>query len=147
MGALQEALGWCTIGTATSTASQIPGLRQIFSQTVINRLRQAGLQVRRPVRRNVLTVHHLAERLWWCLEHIGWRRVQWRTVLFSLHVQSRIYRRDNERYAANFVLEYDRFGDGSAVVGTGIHRDGDTAVVGVNAALNAQIYCSITLSH
>ena len=39
--------------TTTSTASRIPGLRRISSQTVINRLRQAGLQARRPVRRNM----------------------------------------------------------------------------------------------
>ena len=47
----------------TSTASQIHELRRNSSQTVIRRLRQACLQARRPVRRNVLTTHHLAERL------------------------------------------------------------------------------------
>ena len=35
---------WDRFNTAASTASQIAGLRQIFSQTVINRLCQAGLQ-------------------------------------------------------------------------------------------------------
>ena len=46
---------------ATSTAGQIPWLRRISSLTVISSLRQAGLQARRYVRRNVLMAHHLAE--------------------------------------------------------------------------------------
>ena len=49
----------------------------------------------------------------WCQEHIRWRRVQWRRVLFSDESRFmlfrtvgrfRIYRRHNERYAANCVL-------------------------------------------
>ncbi|XP_041346984.1 uncharacterized protein LOC121366707 [Gigantopelta aegis] len=36
--------------TATSTQSAIPGLRRISDQTVRNRLREAGLRPRRPVR-------------------------------------------------------------------------------------------------
>ena len=48
--------------TATSTVRQIPRLRRISSQTVINRLRQAGLQARRPVLHNVCTTQHLTER-------------------------------------------------------------------------------------
>ena len=51
--------------TATSTTAQIPGRGRISYQTVRNRLREAGLFARRPVRRNVLTdvcgreIHHL----------------------------------------------------------------------------------------
>ena len=57
--------------------SQIPGLRQISSQKVINRVRQAGLQARRPERHKVLTAQHLAERL-----------VVSRTLLFDGDMQS-----------------------------------------------------------
>ena len=62
--------------TATSTASPIPVLRRISSQTIINRLHPAGLLTRRPVRHNVPTAHHLAERHRWCQEHIRLRCAQ-----------------------------------------------------------------------
>ncbi|CAM1310423.1 Uncharacterised protein r2_g2073 [Pycnogonum litorale] len=52
--------------TATSTASTIPGLGTISDQTVRNRLRDAGLRARRPVRRIVLTRHHRQVRFQWC---------------------------------------------------------------------------------
>ena len=68
--------------TATSTASQIPGLRRVSSQTVINRLRLTDHQGMRPERRNILTAHHLAER------H---RR---RTVLFSVESHFILLRTD-----------------------------------------------------
>ena len=67
--------------TATSTANQIPGLRHIFSYTVISRLRQAGFQARRPAQRNGLTTHYPTERPRSCQEHI--RLGQWNTVIFS----------------------------------------------------------------
>lgn len=60
--------------TATSTAAQIPGHGRISDQTVRNRLREAGLFARRPVRRNVLTAHHVAERLQWCQHRVRWPR-------------------------------------------------------------------------
>ena len=143
--------------TATSTASQIPGLRRISSQTVISCLRQAGLVTRRPVRRNVLTAHHLAGRLQCCQEHIRRRRAQWSTVLFSdksrfllfrADGRSRAYRSHNERYAANCVLEHDRFGGDSIKVWAGIHHDGRTALMRVNGGvLSVQIYRGEILQH
>ncbi|KAK7493487.1 hypothetical protein BaRGS_00015198 [Batillaria attramentaria] len=60
--------------TATSTASQIPRLRRISDQTVRNRLREAGLLARRPVRRNALNRRHMAARLQWCRHRVGWPR-------------------------------------------------------------------------
>ena len=100
---------------------------------------------------NVLTAHHLVERLWWCQEHIRWRRAQWGTVLFSdesrfkftADGRSKIYQRHNERYAANCFLEHDNFGGGSVMVWAGIHHDGCT----VFGALNAQIYRNEILQH
>ena len=41
--------------TATSTAAAIPGQRRISDQTVRNRLREAGIRARRPVKAVVLT--------------------------------------------------------------------------------------------
>ena len=75
--------------TATSTAKQIPGLRRISSQTVINHLRVAGLQVRRPVRCDVLAAHHLAERLRWCQKGIRWRCAKWENSFsFAMNLAS-----------------------------------------------------------
>ena len=92
---------------------------------------------------NILTAHHLAERLRWCQKHIRWRRAQWRTVLFSdesrfmlfrADRRFKIYRRHNERYAANCVLEHNCFGGGSVIVWVGIHYDGRTALMRANGA-------------
>ena len=111
--------------TATCTASQIPGLKLNPSQTVTNRLHRTVLQAKRPMRRNVLTARHLAVRLRLCRQHIRWRRAQWRRVLFSdescfmlfrADGRSRIFRRNNERYAISCVLKHDRFGVGSVNV-------------------------------
>jgi DNA invertase Pin-like site-specific DNA recombinase len=51
--------------TATSTASTIPGVRRISDQTVRNRLRNAGIRARRPVRAVVLNQQHRQNRLQW----------------------------------------------------------------------------------
>jgi len=51
--------------TATSTASTIPGMRRISDQTVRNRLRDAGIRARRPVRAVVLNQQHRQNRLQW----------------------------------------------------------------------------------
>ena len=87
---------------------------------------------------------HWLEREIICDGDVLWRTVLFpdesRFKLFIADVRSRIYRRHNERYAcANCDLEYDRFGGGGAMVWVGIHRDGRTALVRVNGALNAQI--------
>ena len=69
--------------TATSTSTQIPGLRRISGQTVRNRLRAAGIFARRPVRRNVLTPRHVQERLQWCRQRATWPQARLRRVLFT----------------------------------------------------------------
>ena len=101
------------------------------------------------MRRNVPTAHHLAERLRLCQEHIRWRRAQRRTVFFSdesrftlfrADGRSRSYRRHNERYAANCVLEHDRFGGNSVMVWAWMHHDGRTVLVRGNDAFSVQIY-------
>ena len=70
-----------------------------------------------------------------------------RFILFRADGRSRIYRRHNERYAANCVVEHDHFGGGSVMVWAGIHHDGRTALVRVNGALSAQIYQDEILQH
>ena len=93
------------------------------------------------MRRNVLTAHHLAERLHWCQGHSRRRREQWRTLHFpdesrfmlvGADGRFRIYRRHNERYATNCVLHHDRLGGGSVMVWSVFRHDGRTALVNVN---------------
>ena len=62
-------------------------------------------------------------------------------------LRSRINRRHNERYAANCVLENDRFGGDSVMVWAGIHHHGHTVLVRVNGAFTAQIYWDEILQH
>ena len=135
--------------TATSTSTQIPGLRRISGQTVRNRLRAAGIFARRPVRRNVLTPRHVQERLQWCRRRATWPQARWRRVLFTdesrfllrrADGRARVYRRRNERYARNCVQQADRFGGGSVMVWGGIHHGGRTALVRVEGALTAVRY-------
>ena len=56
--------------TATSTAAAIPGQRRISDQTVRNRLREAGIRARRPVKAVVLTRRHHQVRLQWARTHM-----------------------------------------------------------------------------
>jgi hypothetical protein len=72
--------------TATSTAVAIPGQRRISNQTVRNRLREAGIRARRPVKAVVLTRRHRKVRLQWVRTHRVWLQQHWRTSL----VQQRI---------------------------------------------------------
>ena len=69
--------------TATTSAAQIPGLLRILDKTVRNRPMEAGIALRRPVRCDVLTPRHLAERLLWREQRARWTRAWRSTALFS----------------------------------------------------------------
>ena len=142
--------------TATSTASRVPGMRRISDQTVRNRLRDAGIRARRPVRAVVLNRQHRQNRLQWAQAHRVWPQQRWRTVWFSdesrfllQHAdgRARVYRRRNERFADNCIQEVDRFGGGSVMVWGAISHTGRTALVHVNGTLTAQRYCDEILQH
>ena len=61
--------------TATSTAATIPGQRRISDQTVRNRLREAGIRARHPVKAVVLTRRHRKVRLQWVRTHIEYGHI------------------------------------------------------------------------
>ncbi|XP_071096991.1 probable glutamate receptor [Haliotis cracherodii] len=131
---------------ATSTAAQVPGLRRISDQTI---LRTAGILARRPVRRNILTPHHLRERLQWCRQRVTCPQARWKRVLFTdesrfllrrADGRARVYRRRNERYAEDCVQQVGRFGWGSVMMCGGIHHGGRATHVRVDGALNGLRY-------
>ena len=66
--------------TATSTAAAIPEQRRISHQTVRNRLREAGIRARRPVKAVVLTRRHRQVGLQWVRTHRVWPQQRWKTV-------------------------------------------------------------------
>jgi hypothetical protein len=143
--------------TATSTAAAIPGQRRISDQTVRNRLREAGIRARRPVKAVVLTRRHHQFRLQWVWTHTVWPQQRWRTVWFSDESRfqlkrsdgrASVYRRRNERFANNCIQEVDRFGGGSVMMWATISHTGKTALVHIPRNLTAQRYCDeILQSH
>jgi hypothetical protein len=110
--------------TATSNAAAIPGPRRISHQTVRNRIREAGIRARRPVKAVVLTRRHRQVRLQWVRTHRVWPQQRWRTVWFCDESRfllkrgdgrARVYPRRNEHFANNCIQEVDRFGGGNDV--------------------------------
>ena len=109
--------------TARETASNVPGLRRISAQTVRNCLRENALRARRPYFGAELWRRHRLARVRWCNRIRDWdlqkRRRVWFTdeSRFMLHKRDgrrRVYRRRNERFARNYVLEVANFGNHSA---------------------------------
>lgn len=141
--------------TATETASNIPGLRRISAQTVRNRLRQNGLRARRPYFGVVLRRQHRLARVRWCNRLRDWNLRNWRRVWFSdesrFQLQrrdgrTRVYRRRNERFTRNCVLEVDNFGGGSVMVWGAISCARKTQLVHIPGNLNAVRYTDEVLT-
>ena len=111
--------------TASSTANLVIGTRgrPIHRTTVGKRLGDHGIRCRRPAKVPVLSVRHRRQRLQWARANIN--NVNWNSVLFSdesrfnlfnADGRVRVYRRRNERYADNCVIEHERYGGGSVMV-------------------------------
>lgn len=135
--------------TATMTADNLRAVNQVCPQTIRNRLRNAGLRCRRPLVGNVLTPQHRAARLQWAQTHRIWPRQRWLNILFSdesrflLHRADgrlRVYRRRNERYRQDCVLEVDRFGGGGVMVWAGITSTGRTILYRIQGNLTGVRY-------
>ena len=112
--------------TARETATNVPSLRRISAQTVRNRLRENGLRASlRPYFGAVLRRRYRLASIQWCNRVRGWDLQNWRRVWFSDESRfmlqkrdgrTRVYRRRNERFARNCVLEVDNFGGGSVMM-------------------------------
>ena len=134
---------------ATVTPNRIPGLRRISAQTIRNRLRAHGLRARRPYFGATLRDRHRQARVRWCNTVRVWNLQNWRRVWFSdesrFHLEKRdgrirVYRRRNERFAQNCVVEVDNFGGGSVMMWAAISYARNTQLVHIPGNLNAVRY-------
>ena len=109
---------WDRYRMVTTTARVTPGTHNpsISAQTVLNRLREAGLRACVPVVRQVLTRHHWQQRRLWAQTHRRWTRQDWQKVLFTDESrfcltrgdgQIHVYRQRNERYTEACTLKRD----------------------------------------
>ena len=101
---------------------------RISTQTIRNRLHDAGLRSRRPAIRVPLTRYHVQMRLVWAQDHVTWIQIDWAPVLFTdesrfcvdfTDRRARVWRMPNERFAPVCVAEHDRFCGGSVMVSQG----------------------------
>ena len=108
---------------------------RISTQTIRNRLHDAGLRSRRLAIRVPLTRYHVQMRLAWARDHVTWTQNDWAPVLFTdesrfcvdlTDRRARVWRMPNERFAPVCVAEHDRFGGGSVMVWAGISAQGKT---------------------
>jgi hypothetical protein len=91
---------------------------------------------------------HRAARLQWDRNRLGWNRNTWQNILFSDESRfclqfsdgpARVYRRGGERFYDVYVLETDRFGGGSVMMG-GISHVERTDLKVIDGNLNRARY-------
>ena len=108
---------------------------RISTQTIRNRLHDAGLSSRRPAIRVPLTRYHVQMHLAWARDHVTWTQNDWAPVRFTDESRfcvdftdrhARVWRMPNERFAPVCVAKHDRFGGGSVMVWAGISAQGKT---------------------
>lgn len=123
---------------------------RLCGQSVRNRLRSANLRARRPLTAVPLTQRHRQTRIAWANTHRRWIQRQWNEVLFTdesrfnvdfADGRLRVWRRRNERFDPENIIQRDRYGGGSVMVWGGISHRGKTVLVVVNGTLNSQRYC------
>lgn len=113
--------------SATETARTTIGShgRPVSGETVRRRLRQRGLNCRRPAVRPILTRRHRQQRLAWTQHRRNWTWRQWRNILFSdesrycisqADGRIRVWRRTGERYNDQNILEVDAWGGPSIMI-------------------------------
>ena len=108
---------------------------RISTQTIRNRLHDAGLRSRRPAIWVLLTRYHVQMRLAWAWDHVTWTQNDWAPVLFTdesrfcvdfTYRRARVWRMPNERFAPVCLAEHDQFGGSSVMLWAGISAQGKT---------------------
>ena len=107
------------------------------------------MRARRPYFGATLRDQHRKERVRWCNTISVWNLQNWRRVWFSdesrFHLEKRdgrirVYRRRNERFAQNCVVEVDKYGGGSVMMWAAISYARNTQLVHIPSNLKAVWY-------
>ena len=125
---------------------------RISTQTVKNRLREFGMNARRPAIRVPLTRQHVQVWLDVARIHVRWTIRDWTPVLFTDEFRfcldftdSRllVWRITKERFDELNVAEHDRYGKDSVMVWAGISVNGEKDFYAIeNGTLTALRYCN-----
>lgn len=122
--------------------------------TIRNRLHEANLRSRRPLRCPPLSRGNRAARLDWCQNYQNWDENDWATVLFTdesrfgFHPDSRrtrVWRRSGNAERLRHVQEVHSYRGGTVMVWGGIMVGGRTELVFPDGFLTAQQYLDIIL--
>ena len=118
-------------------------------RTAYRRLREAGIQSRRPAVLIPLSFEHRRRRVAWCDAHRSWNDHHWQKVLwtdesrFTLDFNDgrvRVHRLPGERFAPCCIKEHDRYGGGSVMLWGGIWHGGRTTAVIIKGTLTGERY-------
>ena len=115
------------LNNATTLGSELKNASGVClrTQTIRNRLHEAGLRSRRPAIHIPLTRHYVQERLEWARDHVMWALNDWTPILFTdesrfcvdfTDRRARVWRMRYERFAEVCIAEHDRYGRGSVMV-------------------------------
>lgn len=121
----------------------------VSAKTVIRRLKEVGLNPKRPAKVPKLLPRHKTGRLQFARAHANWNEDQWGKVLFTDETRiqlwkpdgrDRVYRRSGERFAECNLPQNVSFGGGSIMLWGGISWESRTELVEVNLRMNAEWY-------
>ena len=139
--------------TASETSREFRVARRVSRDTVLRRLRTAGIFARRPVQRILLRPRHCLARLKWAQLHQRWTLRRWKDVVFSdesrIQLEThdgrrRVFRRAHERFAPNCV---SAVGDRRGVMVWGAISSMDRSpLIFINSNLIA-LRCTKTFQH
>ena len=123
---------------------------QVSTQTIRNRLREAGLRSRIAAQKPRLQPHHKAARRRWGRLTRGFTRNQWKNCLFTDECRFtlvpgtrriRVWRRRGERrHNPQMVNARELYGGGGIMVWGGISHNGKTDLVEINGNLTGLRY-------
>lgn len=126
----------------------------IGSSTVRNRLHEANLRRRRPLRCPPLSRGNRAARLTWCQDFLDWGDNEWATILFSdesrfgFHPDSRrtrVWRQPGNVERLRHVQEVYSYRGGTLMAWGGIIIDGRTELIFPRGFLTSQQYLDTIL--
>ncbi|RZC33200.1 HTH Tnp Tc3 2 and/or DDE 3 domain containing protein, partial [Asbolus verrucosus] len=127
---------------------------RIIARTVLNRIKEVGLQCRRPIRRVPLTSGNKRNGLVWCNEKQNWYE-EWNSVMytdeshfcvFSDRRTVRVGRLPNTRVDDPYVQDVHHFRGRSVIFWGGIFFGGCTELYICQNTMNAQIYADDILN-